>query len=313
MKQKLEWIKRTIENQRLSHLYLICGSTPQEKKEMALKMAYEIFKHQNDTPYLEQLVNSLSYGNLFYIKKEGNSIKKEQILSLQEEFSKTSLIAGPRVYIIENIETLTTSAANSLLKFMEEPSGKKTIGILLTEDKDQILPTIISRSQVFFLKEQTEEDVFKNLIENQLEEIDANLLALISKDMNEIFSLLEDENYLSLKETFIKLTHSLDNKETPLRLLVPTPSFLWGDKKWFELFLEILIKYFLDIIHMHMNEPIYFKNKENILRNTRILNVKQCEKIIEDIQDIIKKQRYYINIDLSFVTLLTIIEKRRVA
>lgn len=312
MKQKLEWIKKTIENNRLSHLYLISGGTPQEKNELAYEMAYEIFKGFRDTPNLEQLVKSLNYANLFYIKKEGNSIKKEQILELQEEFTKTSLIPGPRVYIIENIETLTTSASNSLLKFMEEPSGEKTIGILLSEDKDQVLPTIISRSQVLFLKEQIEEDVLEKLLENQIEEIDANLLALISKDLDEIFTLIEDPNYLSIKETFLKIVNNLDKKDTALRILVPMPSFLWEDKKWFETFLEILMKYFLDIINMHMNEPIYFLNKETVLKNTRRLNVKQCEKIIEDIQEIIKQQRYYINLDLAFITLLTKLEKRRI-
>ena len=67
-------------------------------------------------------------------------------MALQEEFSKTSQIEGPRIYIINHADKMSTQAANSLLKFIEEPTSEETYGILITEQKDSILPTIISRS-----------------------------------------------------------------------------------------------------------------------------------------------------------------------
>ncbi|CCV64888.1 DNA polymerase III, delta prime subunit [Alteracholeplasma palmae J233] len=311
MKKTLEWFKKAISNNRLSHLYMLSGGTNLGKKELALEIAYEIFKNYKDHPKLKELVETFNYANLIYLEKEGNSIKKEQISFLQDEFNKTSLIGGPRVYIIEDIETLTISAANSLLKFMEEPKGTETIGILLTSQKEQVLPTIISRSQVILLNEQTENEIVNDLIENQILEEDAYLLSVITKDVKDALELLEDPNYLSVKETFLKLTRNWQKTSETLRILLGLPTFLWEDKKWFELFLEILIKYFLDIIHIHMHQEVYFKKDDTLSVNSTKLNVIQCQNMISDIQDKIKEQRYYINLELAFSSLITKLEKRR--
>ena len=56
-------------------------------------------------------------------------ISKEQIVELQEEFSKTSLVEGNRIYIVDGIDKASVSAQNSLLKFIEEPIMKAEIMI----------------------------------------------------------------------------------------------------------------------------------------------------------------------------------------
>ena len=48
---------------------------------------------------------------------------------------------------------MSLSAANSLLKFMEEPKDNQTIGFLLTDDVNAVISTIISRSQVIIVED----------------------------------------------------------------------------------------------------------------------------------------------------------------
>ena len=62
-----------------------------------------------------------THPNLSIIEPIKGSIRKKQIVDLQTEFSKTSVEPGPKIYIIKDIETINVGAANSLLKFLEEP------------------------------------------------------------------------------------------------------------------------------------------------------------------------------------------------
>ena len=73
--------------------------------------------------------------------------QKEQILGLQNEFSTKAIESKYKVCIILNCEQLNKYAANSLLKFLEEPE-ENIITILLTNNIGQVLKTIVSRCQV---------------------------------------------------------------------------------------------------------------------------------------------------------------------
>ena len=77
-------------------------------------------------------------------------IKKEQLLDLQDEFSKVSIENNKKVYIINECEKMNLQASNSILKFLEEPIDN-IIAILVTNNINKVLKTIISRCQVISL------------------------------------------------------------------------------------------------------------------------------------------------------------------
>ena len=82
------------------------------------------------------------------IVPEGASIKIEQVRRLQREFAYAAAEAERRVVIIEEAETMTAEAANSMLKFLEEPVTPM-VAVLIAEKEDAVLPTIrpvVSRS-----------------------------------------------------------------------------------------------------------------------------------------------------------------------
>src|SRR5699024_10691726 len=91
-------------------------------------------------------IQSGNHPDVHYIYPEGQSIKKEQIQQLIRELSFHGVESKKKVYIIEDADKMSTNAANSLLKFLEEP-GEMTHALLLTEQVQQMLPTIISRCQ----------------------------------------------------------------------------------------------------------------------------------------------------------------------
>lgn len=104
----------------------------------------------------EKLINLLrnkSYPDLLEIKPENNVIKKEQLLELMEKFSNKSVYGTYQIYVIHHAEMLNLSAANTILKFLEEPESN-IIAILLSTHRYKVLPTILSRCSVMTLKQE---------------------------------------------------------------------------------------------------------------------------------------------------------------
>ena len=98
------------------------------------------------------LINSNNYPDLYVIKPEGSTIKKNQLLNLQKEYSNKSLLNNKRIYIIEECEKMNQSSANTILKFLEEPE-EDVIAILLADNRYHVIETIISRCQIISLKD----------------------------------------------------------------------------------------------------------------------------------------------------------------
>lgn len=73
--------------------------------------------------------------------------KVEQIRELIQAVGRKPFSAHRQVHILPDLETLTLSGANALLKTLEEPPPTSTL-ILLTRDSDQVLPTLLSRCQI---------------------------------------------------------------------------------------------------------------------------------------------------------------------
>lgn len=97
------------------------------------------------------LIDSDNYPDLYIIEGDDSTIKKEQIIKLEDEFKNTSLLQNKRIYIIKESEKMNDSSSNTLLKFLEEPNDN-IVAILLTKDRYKLLPTIISRCQIISLK-----------------------------------------------------------------------------------------------------------------------------------------------------------------
>lgn len=122
------------------------------------------------------------YGNLFDWYKAIGLENKQGNISVheaQEIYKSLSLKAyegGYKVMIIWMAERMNNSAANKLLKLIEEPPDK-TVLILITEDEEQIIQTIRSRCQVLHFPPLSEKAIKEGLIEKGIEENKATKIA----------------------------------------------------------------------------------------------------------------------------------------
>jgi len=94
------------------------------------------------------LVASGNHPDLHIVQSErvGARLKIEQVRALQRQLALTPVEAHWRVAIMRRFEEATTSAANALLKTLEEPPSYAVIAVLAS-DADRLLPTIVSRCQ----------------------------------------------------------------------------------------------------------------------------------------------------------------------
>lgn len=191
-------IEKLIKKNMFSHAFLLVGDKGTPKKDAALFMAMSLLCSEDnlacETCDTCKRVLGNNYSDLIYLDGKEKSIKKEDILHIQSEFSRTALEkAGIKVYIIDNIENASVSAINSLLKFLEEPSNN-TYAFFTCESIAKVLPTIVSRCQIINFKKPNTDDYMKKALSEGASRLDAYIISNIKPEFD-ISLILEDEYY----------------------------------------------------------------------------------------------------------------------
>ena len=159
-----------IKNDSLAQALLFCGPRGVGKTTCARILAKEINKVEADYDY-----------NIFELDAANNA-GVEDIRTLIDQFRIPPQIGKYKVYIIDEVHMLSKQAFNAFLKSLEEPP-KHVIFILATTEKNKIIPTILSRCQIFEFKKinqiQIEDSLKKICKENKIdfEEEALNLIA----------------------------------------------------------------------------------------------------------------------------------------
>ncbi|MEG1494830.1 MAG: hypothetical protein RSA48_01595 [Bacilli bacterium] len=196
-----------INNKKISHAYFIETNGFKESNQLAISFAkFLLCKHNftnSDKCGLCELCRLIDYNNCLdfkIIEPDGNWIKKEQLTQLQSEFNTKSLINGYRVYIIKEADKLTGAAANSLLKFLEEPE-ENIIAILLSDNRYNVIDTIISRCQVYQLENKEgnllpQNDLYVDITYKFLSYVELNGVKAIAHENELLNSVIQTKEQL---------------------------------------------------------------------------------------------------------------------
>lgn len=162
-------LSNSIKNNKLSHAYLFDTNNNSNAYDIILSFVKDIFCVNKNSFEKENICKRIDNNNFLELKiinPEGLVIKKEQLANLQEEYSMSSIEADKRIYIINDCDLMNLQASNSILKFLEEPVCN-VIAILVTNNINNVLKTIISRCQVITLKKDKQKylkDSFLNVM-----------------------------------------------------------------------------------------------------------------------------------------------------
>ncbi len=134
---------RAIENNHLAQAFLFCGPRGVGKTTCARILARTVNQHSQPDKDTE---NDFGF-NIFELDAASNN-SVDDIRSLIDQVRIPPQIGKYKIYIIDEVHMLSTNAFNAFLKTLEEPPPY-AIFILATTEKHKVLPTIISRCQIF--------------------------------------------------------------------------------------------------------------------------------------------------------------------
>jgi DNA polymerase-3 subunit gamma/tau len=196
-------LKNAILNQHLAHAFLFCGPRGVGKTTCARILAKtinctNITKEGEACNQCESCV-SFEKGASLNIHEldaaSNNSV--DDIRTLVEQVRFAPQAGKYKVYIVDEVHMLSASAFNAFLKTLEEPPPY-AIFILATTEKHKILPTILSRCQIFDFKRIVPEDTVKHLeeiVEKEHIKAERNALQLIAQKsegcMRDALSILD--------------------------------------------------------------------------------------------------------------------------
>ena len=170
------FLEKSLKNGEISHAYLFYGPARLGKKTVASHFAEAV---------LGQPI--LNHPDVYEVRRERKekeekltkNISIEQVREFQQKLSLTSFLNSYKIGIIEEAETLSTEAANSLLKTLEEPTPK-TVIILLSASVSALPATIVSRCQTLKFLPVAKEKIYDRLVELGASRDEARDLAGIS-------------------------------------------------------------------------------------------------------------------------------------
>ena len=258
-----KYMINSINKGKINHAYMFEGIEGIGKETFA----YDLAKILLETPHLENAPDCIR------VKPEGNSIKIAQIRNLQ--------------YIIDKAEKMTVEAQNALLKTLEEPPEYAII-ILVTNNKEGLLPTIRSRCEIVKFTPIPFIEIKNYLINQGIEPNRANLLSSFSRgSMKKALELASSNEFYEMKENVQKYIETILSKNMVEILDIPTQIEQY--KGEIINVLDMMINYFRDIMicKEHVNKSMIINaDKLVFIQNmSSKITYSQVSKIIDIIED----------------------------
>ena len=196
------------QTQGMTHAWLFTGPPGSGRSNAAIAFAAALVCKDNGCGNCKDCTTTItnSHADVELIKTEGLSIKIDEIRDLISRASWAPSIAAWRVVVIEDADRLTDSAANALLKVIEEP-GLRTVWLLCAPTPTDVLSTIRSRCRHLVFRLPSINAVTKLLIERDY----------ISKELAE-FAARASQGHIGVAKYLAANQHSRDNRLVTLKL-----------------------------------------------------------------------------------------------
>ena len=269
-------ITKTLENSikinQLAQALLFCGPRGVGKTSCARILANMI--NDDDTNTSEDF----SF-NIFELDAASNN-SVEDIRKINEQVRIPPQIGSHKVYIIDEVHMLSNSAFNAFLKTLEEPP-KHAIFILATTEKNKIIPTVLSRCQIYDFKRITIKDIqlyLSNIAEKNKLSFQENAMFLIAqkadgslRDALSIFDRIVNFTNGNLTEIAVAKNLNLLDQQTYSEV----------GEMIFNNDIHQLLKKYDELIQIGINDIQFIKGLGNYFRNLMFAKDKKTLTILE--------------------------------
>ncbi|MBM7098034.1 MULTISPECIES: DNA polymerase III subunit delta' [Alteribacter] len=269
----VKMINNSLKKNRLAHAYLFEGGRGTGKRQVAQQLARSFFcSDVNDGEPCGRCsdcrrIKSGNHPDVHLIKTDGQTIKVDQIRHLKKEFSYRGMESAKKVYLVEDAEKMTPNAANSILKFLEEPDGE-ALAVLMTTQYHRILKTIVSRSQVLSFAPLPPDKLVKEMIKEGISKAQAQVAAQLTSDLEEAKGLCEENWIAQARTKVIQLTDEVSKRPRYAYLMLQDGWMgFFKEKSEMQTGLDLLMIWYRDVIRMQLdqqNELVFFDQEERL-------------------------------------------------
>lgn len=225
------------------------------------------------------------YSELKIVETTSNFIRKDQLIELQNSVKNKPVEGSKIVYIIKNCEKLNAASANSILKFLEEPEDN-IVAILLTDNIDNVLPTIKSRCQIinFSRKDNIEDEDSYQILKNIYDEN----------------NLYKYEDFKNIVDNIIDFTINLEFKKNNTFIYIKKIWDNFNSQVYFNILISIMIYIYMDVLYIKIEKNIKYMKafEENIIKISENNSLNDIINKIYILQKVKYESTYNVNIKL---------------
>ncbi|MGG1638155.1 DNA polymerase III subunit delta' [Paenibacillus sp. NRS-1760] len=245
-------LTHALQSGKISHAYLFNGPSGTGRMAMAREFSKALFCTAGIAAACGECLEcrKFEHGNqtdLTTIAPDGQSIKIDQIRELQRDFSYRNSGTKRKVYMIEQADKMTLQAANSLLKFLEEPLSP-VIAILITDNGQAVLPTIRSRTQWVPFLPMSPEIMLQTLIAEGAPSILARTVVQLTSGLDGARQFLQQNQFAEIRTLVIQLGKESLTRFTAAMITAGQQLFKTDLVEHTQLLLSLLVIWFKDLI-----------------------------------------------------------------
>lgn len=311
-------LSNSFAQKRVSHAYIFEGPIGTKRLEAAFLFAKTLLC-QNKTNHMPcehchhcQRVNHLTHPNLFFVQPEGEKIKKKQIKELLDEFAKSSLEEGPRIYIIDQAERFNQESGNTLLKTMEEP-GSNIYAIMVTDSINAILNTIVSRAFVIHFKPIDKRIILDELTQAAVSPKYSSMITEYTNNVEDAKSIATSAEKTAIIDLVCELYQAvLEPNQSMVLLFKSNRDALFQKSENLDFFVSTMTYYLKDILNhklRHLNQIVLKTEMEVIEKLSQMSSQVFLDDALDKILGLKTKLKYNINSSLAFDKMLAYLER----
>ena len=318
-KDILKYISSAVENNRVSHAYILNGERGSGKKMLANLFAMTLLCETGDNEpcgkcHSCKQAESGNHPDIIRVTHEKpNSISVDDIRTQVNNTVDIKPYQGPyKVYIIPQADMMTPQAQNAILKTIEEPPSY-AVFLLLTENAETLLPTINSRCVMLKLRNIKDTLIKKYLMENlEIPDYKADMCTAFAQgNMGRAIMLANSDHFNEIREEAVQLLRHISEME--LNEIVAAVKNISVYKLEITDYLDIIMIWYRDVLLYKATKEIdkvVFKDQlQSIKEQARKSSYEGIELILESLEKAKARLKANVNFDLVMELLFLTIKE----
>lgn len=318
-KDILKYISSAVENNRVSHAYILNGERGSGKKMLANLFAMTLLCETGDNEpcgkcHSCKQAESGNHPDIIRVTHEKpNSISVDDIRTQVNNTVDIKPYQGPyKVYIIPQADMMTPQAQNAILKTIEEPPSY-VVFLLLTENAETLLPTINSRCVMLKLRNIKDTLIKKYLMENlEIPDYKADMCTAFAQgNMGRAIMLANSGHFNEIREEAVQLLKHISEME--LNEIVAAVKNISVYKLEITDYLDIIMIWYRDVLLYKATKEIdkvVFKDQlQSIKEQARKSSYEGIELILESLEKAKARLKANVNFDLVMELLFLTIKE----